>query len=119
MRVSSPIVPFFNGTLKSTRMKTRWPSRSRSLMDSFIGVAKKGYGPFLNISKGVRQKGAVPLFCYRPASQTFGDQLPQQIDAAVRVAPFVVVPGQDLQKIAFHHSRVRHVDDGGVRVPLE
>ena len=30
MRVSSPIFPFLIGTLKSTRMKTRLPSRSRS-----------------------------------------------------------------------------------------
>ena len=31
MRVSSVIVPFLIGTLKSTRMKTRLPARSMSL----------------------------------------------------------------------------------------
>src|SRR3954466_11104749 len=31
-RVSSPIVPFLIGTLKSTRRNTRFPARSRSLM---------------------------------------------------------------------------------------
>src|SRR5438105_1608671 len=35
MRVSSPIRPFLSGTLKSTRMKTRWPFSARSLIDSF------------------------------------------------------------------------------------
>ncbi len=28
IRVSSPITPFFNGTLKSTRMNARFPARS-------------------------------------------------------------------------------------------
>ena len=35
IRVSSPITPFLIGTLKSTRMKTRFPPRSRSEIDSF------------------------------------------------------------------------------------
>src|SRR6195952_2547355 len=35
IRVSSPMIPFLSGTLKSTRMKTRWPLRSRSLIESF------------------------------------------------------------------------------------
>ena len=35
MRVSSPTVPLSMGTLKSTRMKTRLPRRSRSRIESF------------------------------------------------------------------------------------
>src|SRR5436853_3510203 len=35
MRVSSPMTPFLIGTLKSTRMNTRWPLSDRSLIDSF------------------------------------------------------------------------------------
>ena len=36
MRVSSATAPFSIGTLKSTRMNTRRPDRSRSRMESFI-----------------------------------------------------------------------------------
>lgn len=36
MRVSSPITPFLIGTLKSTRMNTRRPRRSRSRIVSFF-----------------------------------------------------------------------------------
>src|SRR5882672_6083961 len=40
MRVSSPITPSLSGTLKSTRMNTRFPARSRSLIESFdMGVS--------------------------------------------------------------------------------
>src|SRR5215470_15772699 len=42
MRVSSPITPSFSGTLKSTRMNTRLPARSRSLIESFgMGVCEQ------------------------------------------------------------------------------
>src|SRR5216683_2167755 len=37
IRVSSSTLPSLMGTLKSTRMKTRWPARSRSRMDS-LGI---------------------------------------------------------------------------------
>ena len=46
-------------------------------------------------------------------------QQPQQIDAAVRVAPLVVVPRQHLHEVAVHHLGVRRVDDRRVRVALE
>src|SRR5438045_8181792 len=36
MRVSSSTLPSLIGTLKSTRMKTRRPLRSRSLIESFM-----------------------------------------------------------------------------------
>src|SRR5580765_5738619 len=103
IRVSSPITPFFSGTLKSTRMKTRWPLRSRSVMDSF-GMVMPG------------PKRTRPTTF---ALETLGDELAEQIDAAVRVAPFVVVPGEHLQEVALHHLGVWHVDDRGVRVALE
>src|SRR5262245_3560757 len=42
MRVSSPMMPSFRGTLKSTRMNTRLPARSRSLIESFgMGVCEQ------------------------------------------------------------------------------
>ena len=40
MRVSSPMRPSLSGTLKSTRMKTRLPFRSRSLIDSLARCAR-------------------------------------------------------------------------------
>ena len=39
MRVSSATAPFSSGTLKSTRMKTRLPVRSRSRMESLVIVS--------------------------------------------------------------------------------
>src|SRR5574339_412805 len=65
-RVSSPIVPFLIGTLKSTRTKARLPARSRSVM--------------------LRATALQPLL----------DEEAQQIDAAARVAPLVVVPREEL-----------------------
>src|SRR6266508_6102516 len=88
IRVSSPIVPCLIGTLKSTRMKTRFPSRSRSLT------------PRGNLQ---------PLL----------DEIAQQVHAAVRVAPLVVVPGKDLDEVAVHHFRVGRIDDRRVLVSLE
>src|SRR5215813_4093923 len=42
MRVSSPITPSLSGTLKSTRMNTRLPAGSRSLIESFgMGVCEQ------------------------------------------------------------------------------
>ena len=45
--------------------------------------------------------------------------VPHQIDAAARVAPFVVVPRQDLDEVAVHDLRVRRVEHRGVRVAAE
>src|SRR4051812_24623689 len=97
-RVSSPIFPSFTGTLKSTRMKTRLPLRSTSLIESF-GMGSAG-------SKG-------------PGLQALFHQHAQQIDAATRIAPLVVVPGENLDEIAVHHLRVGRVDDRRVRIALE
>ena len=46
--VSSLMTPSFNGTLKSTRMNSRLPRRSRSRIDSFAMVS---YRPFLTIRR--------------------------------------------------------------------
>ena len=42
MRVSSVIAPFLIGTLKSTRMKTRLPRRSRSLIEYLVITGQAG-----------------------------------------------------------------------------
>ena len=74
MRVSSvmTICPSFSsvGTLKSTRTSTRFPETSRSLTESF-----KGWGPFL-------------------LAEDF-----EHLDAAVAVAPLVVVPADDFEEL--------------------
>src|SRR5262245_11618032 len=98
MRVSSLMRPSLSGTLKSTRTKTRRPFRSRSRIDSF---AMRSPG-----SKG-------------PGLQSFFDEKPEEIDAAVRVAPLVVVPRQHLHEVTVHHLRIRRVDDRRARVALE
>src|SRR5882672_5071582 len=112
MRVSSPIVPFFNGTLKSTRMNTRWPLSSRSLIESFaIGSRQTLRSALRRSHRGPREATeTVVVQAFRPASQALLYQFAQQIDTAVRIAPFVVVPGQHFQEVAFHHLGVRHVD---------
>ena len=53
IRVSSVIAPFLIGTLKSTRMKTRLPRRSRSLIEYLVitvGRAKARRYSFLSRS---------------------------------------------------------------------
>src|SRR5262245_6365677 len=100
MPVSSPTRPSFNGTFKSTRMNARSPRRSRSRIEIFANA--KSSDPQILIS-----------------SNSALDYQPKQIDAAVRISPFVVVPGHDLHEIAVHDLRVRGVDDRGIRVALE
>src|SRR5215510_5109100 len=89
IRVSSLITPPLSGTLKSTRMKTRLPLRSTSL-----------------------------IVCVT-ALQSLGGHVDEQVDAAARVAPLVVVPRQHLREVAVHHLRVGGVDDRRVGVLLE
>src|SRR5262245_22718906 len=106
MRVSSPMTPSLSGTLKSTRMKTRLPRRSRSLIESFMSSAKAS-----RYNSALRDNSV----CLQPLRH----QQPKQIDAAVRIPPLVVVPRQNLDEISVHHLRVRRVDDRRVRVALE
>src|SRR4030095_4828966 len=42
-----------------------------------------------------------------------------EVDTSARVAPLVVVPGQNLHEIAIHDFRVRRVDDTRIRIALE
>src|SRR6516164_1606435 len=88
IRVSSPITPSLSGTLKSTRMNTRLPARSRSLIESFgMGVCEQhavfnGYGnhaqrlvrlvqaysgPAIELPTVERTLEAGPLVVHRPA----------------------------------------------------
>ena len=58
MRVSSVIAPFLIGTLKSTRMKTRLPRRSRSLIEYFVIADQAGLKPASTASSAGRRSGS-------------------------------------------------------------
>src|SRR5215470_11096430 len=73
IRVASLITPSRSGTLKSTRMKTRWLRRSTWSMSRIAGVAER--------SDRLADHGG-------------------HVHHAVREAPFVVVPGQHLREVA-------------------
>ena len=90
MRVSSPTTPSRRGTLKSTRTNSRRPSRSRSR----IGFA---WARCL-MRPGGRGPEALP------ALQSLGRQELDEVHAAGRVAPFVVVPREHLDEVALHHA---------------
>src|ERR1700712_688182 len=64
IRVSSPMIPFLSGTLKSTRMKTRWPLRSRSLIESFGFIGHRSAEAFalLGSAKAFALLGSAKAF---------------------------------------------------------
>src|SRR5258708_2276236 len=87
-------VALLSGTLKSTRMRTRLPLRSAGFRSRSV---------FLAISNRHCQKMETPAES-KPRAENQGDRsslrdhVPQQIDAPVRVAPFVVVPADQLEE---------------------
>src|SRR5664279_5050198 len=115
IRLSSVILPSSSGTLKSTRTKTRLPAASRSRIVSLFIVTSA-------LAAGDRD--GRPLRPPRSGTwrwlEALGDELGQVGDAAA-VAPFVVVPGQDLDELAgsADDHRQSGVDDRGARVGLE
>src|SRR5437867_363301 len=86
MRESSVTLPSASGTLKSTRTKTRFPAASKSRMVS-LSIVSRSAG-----RSGGRDRQPS---CHEP----------DQVGDAAAVAPFVVVPADDL-----HH---RPVEDHG------
>src|SRR5438309_1502059 len=91
MRVSSPTAPASsNGTLKSTRTSARrsrsWSSRRSRIVCLFTG-----------------------------GLQFRGDVL-DEVHAARRIAPLVVVPSRHLEQRAVHDVGALPVNDAGVRV---
>src|SRR6185312_1781052 len=94
MRVSSVTRPSSeSGTLKSTRMNTRWPSRFRSCMESFA------------ISSS-----------YLRRLETLLCQEMNQIAYAAGITPLVVVPGDDFHAVSGHHAGEGSVHNGGTLV---
>src|SRR5512147_2350332 len=89
MRVSSPTVPSGrSGTLKSTRTKIRRPAAS-----SVFSFRK---------------------FIVAPSGRLA--QHEKRVHHAVREAPLVVVPGEDLHEAVARDHRERRVEHGGMRI---
>src|SRR6266436_734471 len=129
MRVSSVTKPSFSGTLKSTRMKTRLPRKSRSLI-----VSLSIYALVQNLAMILFRVGCDAL---RPASakrkylsvvslpQTRNFRLEfcceqlDQVTASAGIAPLIVVPGQNFYALVANHLGVFRVHDGRIRVAFE
>src|SRR5688572_29458118 len=117
MRESSLTLPSSMGTLKSTRTKTRLPCGSMSLTVCF----SKGGAPALfgGCERWCRLLRAAGRSLHLALSSATLAQLPgherDEVRDAARVAPLVVVPGDDLDHVA-EDDRVHGADDGRVLV---
>src|SRR6267142_2522760 len=119
MRVPSVTTPSLIGTLKSTRMNTRLPRRSRSSMVSLFMVE------VLSIQR--EKKYFLTIFCscrelntdYLKPSSEFGGQELDQVAAPAGVTPLVVVPGQYFDAAVADDFGVFGVDDGRIRIAFE
>src|SRR6266403_4012051 len=115
MRVSSVTTPSLSGTLKSTRMKTRFPRRSRSLMVSLFIVQEVASDEWL-VAR--RASPFLPPLS-QPISSEFGGQEFDEVAATAGIAPLVVVPGQDFYAAVADNFGVFGIDNRGIRIPLE
>src|SRR6185503_12052950 len=105
-RESSLTLPSSRGTLKSTRTKTRLPATSTSRMVSLsMGCSAPLWSPPSGGSAG-------------PGRELGGHER-EEVGAAAAVAPFVVVPGDDLHHRPAEDHRALRVDDGRARVAPE
>src|SRR3989442_10628543 len=96
MRVSSVMWPLWSsGTWKSARMMTRFPRRGRSSMVTLFRCMRSG-----------------------PVRSAAGGHVLDEVPDPTRVAPLVVVPGDDLHHALVEPSGQRGVHDGRVRVPV-
>src|SRR5256885_3806922 len=99
IRVSSATSPFSSGTLKSTRTRTRFPRTSASRMVLLSNAAR------VLAASGDRD------------AHLRGDEL-GDVGEAARVAPLVVVPGNDLDHVA-QDDRVQRTHDRRVSVAFQ
>src|SRR5579875_837780 len=95
MRVSSATFPFSRGTLKSARMKTRFPFKLRSRMESLL----------------IRSLSLRKASILESLSHHF-----YQVDAAARIAPLVVVPRENLHIIRVHDACIAGIENGRMRI---
>src|SRR5205085_7556686 len=114
-----------SGTLKSTRMKTRLPGKSRSVIDSFgidvlttercgdAAMQRRGESQMRCLSSrllfaaATRRRVAPSL---RLLQSLFREEA-YQVNNAARIAPLVVIPRQQLHQIAVEHTGVGRVED--------
>src|SRR5712692_10411590 len=102
MRVSSVTTPSLSGTLKSTRMNTRLPRRSRSLMVSLVMVDAQ------------RVEARKP----QRALELGRHQL-DEVAATARIGPFVVVPGENFYATIPHDLGITGVNNRRIRITFE
>ena len=112
MRESSSTLPSLMGTLKSTRMKTRWPWK---IVDPLIEslAAKRQQS---NHAKHVATKSTKNL---QSMIKALARDVLDQIAHAARVTPLVVVPRKHFQHPSANHFRVLRIDDRRVRIAFE
>src|SRR5713226_4055271 len=115
MRVSSVTTPSLSGTLKSTRMKTRFPRRSRSLMVSLFMVQEAASDEWL-VAR--RASPFLPPLS-QPISLELGGQELDEVAATAGVAPLVVVPGQNFHAAVADDLCVFGIDYGRIRIAFE
>src|SRR6185437_11281698 len=109
MRESSSTLPSLIGTLKSTRINSRWPESWRSRIES---LATK-------VDPSTDYADLKRLCNLWMALKSFGSDVLNQIANAARVAPLVVVPRKHFQHSATNHLCIFRVDDRRVWVALE
>src|SRR4029077_14974076 len=95
IRVSSATSPLSSGTFRSARRRTRLPSTSASRTLALVSERDA------DVSGTDRRRL---------------QHLLRQIDAAIGVAPLVVVPGEELDEGPVDHLGLLGVEDGGVRI---
>src|SRR3954447_8816902 len=93
--VSSATSPPSSGTFRSARSRTRLPSTSASRTLALVS-----------------ERDALVSGTDRRRLQ----HLLRNVDAAIRVAPLVVVPGEELHECPVDHLGLLGVEDRGVRV---
>src|SRR6478672_4507274 len=113
MRVSSMTPPSSPmGTLKSTRMKMRCPPSGRSRIESFaIPSSSAWHMGTARITAPQLQPGL--------KLKPFVAHEVNEVAHPARVAPLVVVPGNDFDQLACDHARHGRVHDGRARISAE
>src|SRR5437660_4093535 len=113
MRCVLVIVPRSScGTLKSTRIRTRLPLRSS------WSTASLGIVALLIPACGLAASTALPLTRKR-VNSLLADHVLEQIDAALRIAPFVVVPADELEEAVVQLDAAARVEDARMRIMNE
>src|SRR2546430_8829179 len=97
------------GTLKSTRISTRFPRTSRSRTVSFIGVLEYWSNEVAPERISLLHHSRTPLL------RLFGQHF-QHFDAAVAVAPLIIIPADDFHEAVADHQRQLAVEYAGVRI---